>query len=178
MFWAYGFVFIDRFALSMLFPQVAPDLHLNNAQMGMSMAVFALCWGVSSWIFASLSDIFRAKKLFLVAFITTFSLMSVLTGLVHSFTQLLIVRAIMGIAEGPVIALTQSITMAESHPLRRGANMGFVQASSDIAGMSFCAVLVITLASFFGWRSAFGILAVPSLILAFLIWRFIFLASG
>lgn len=173
MFWAYGFVFIDRFALSMLFPQVAPDLQLNNAQMGMSMAVLAFCWGVSSWVFASLSDIFRAKKLFLVACITAFSLMCVLTGLVHSFTQLLIVRAIMGIAEGPVISLTQAITMAESHPLRRGANMGFVQGSSALAGMSFCAALVIALGEFFGWRSAFGILAVPTLILAFLIWRFI-----
>ncbi len=55
-----------------------------------------------------------------------FSLFSALSGLVSGFAMLLIFRALMGIAEGPVLPIAQSL-MVKSQPQRRGFNMGLIQ---------------------------------------------------
>ncbi|WP_460000564.1 MFS transporter [Paradesulfitobacterium aromaticivorans] len=169
MFIAYGLVFMDRFGLAMLFPMVAPDLKLNAAQMGLTMSVLALAWGLSSFLFSTLSDILGSKKKILIGAIMVFSVATMGTGLAQSFGFLLLMRAIMGLAEGPTPVLAQTTMLAASSPKRVGFNMGFVQSASNLMGTALGAIIVLGSAQHFGWRGALNVLAVPGIIVGLLL---------
>lgn len=109
----------------------------------------------------------------LIIFVFLFSITTLLSGVVGSFAALLMVRGIMGIAEEPVMPLVQSIMMAESSEKRRGFNMGVVQSSSSLIGGALAPVITVALAVTFGWRSAFLIIALPGIILGFILWKYL-----
>ncbi|KUO77135.1 MAG: hypothetical protein APF81_21495 [Desulfosporosinus sp. BRH_c37] len=169
MFIAFGLVFMDRFGLAMLFPMIAPDLKLSGAQMGMTMSILSLSWGVSSYLFATLSDIFGSKKKILVGAILVFSFATMGTGLASSIGLLFLMRAIMGVAEGPAIVLSQVSMMAASTPSRKGFNIGFVQSASHLMGTAVAAVIVLGSAQLFGWRGALNVLAIPGIIVGLIL---------
>jgi MFS family permease len=68
----------------------------------------------------------------------------------------------------------QSLVVAESSESRRGLNMGFVQNfGSNLIGSTVAPLVLVTLAALYGWRVAFYIAALPGLILAVFIWRYV-----
>lgn len=166
MFLTYGFVVVDRTSIMILFPFVAPDLGLNNMQIGMVGAILSVCWAFSSYIFSSISDLWAIKKKLLVGLVALFSLASISTGFAVSFFMLMVARALMGISEGPVISLAQASVLADSTPSRLGFNMGFVQSAGAIMANALGPIFLIIIAQSFGWRSSFFLLGIPSLILA------------
>jgi predicted MFS family arabinose efflux permease len=99
--------------------------------------------------------------------VLVFSLCSTASGLAGGFAGLLAARMMMGVAEGPILPIAQSIMAAESSPARRGLNMGILQALGAAVLGSFLAPLVlVSLAETHGWRSAFLLAGVPGVVLA------------
>ncbi|WDL99524.1 MFS transporter [Alicyclobacillus sp. ALC3] len=172
MFLTYGFVFMDRLSITFLFPFIVPALKLTNAQVGLSVSILSICWAVSSYLFSSLSDILNAKKRFLIVIILVFSLASVSTGLATTFGVLMLARAVMGVAEGPVVTLTQTAVVADSTPSRRGLNVGVVQSSVSLLGSTLGPLLLIPIAAALGWHKAFYLLAIPSFIVALVLMKY------
>lgn len=171
---AFGFVFFDRLALSFLAPFVVPELGLNNTQLGLLAAALALTWAVSGYVFGILSDYFGNRKVLLVLAIILFSACSVVSGLATSFLMLLCARLFMGLAEGPVLPIAQSIMAAESSEHRRGFNMGVLQNFFSSLLSYFAAPLIlVAIANSYGWREAFYIAGIPGFIIALLIAFFI-----
>lgn len=171
---AFGFVFFDRLALSFLAPFLVPELGLNNTQLGLLAAALALTWAVSGYVFGILSDYFGKRKALLVLSIILFSACSVVSGLATSFVMLLGARLVMGLAEGPVLPIAQSIMAAESSDHRRGFNMGVLQNFFSSILSYFAAPLVlVAIANSYGWREAFYIAGIPGFIIALLIAFFI-----
>ena len=173
MFFVVGLVFLDRLSLGFVFPIMGPDLNLSNTQLGLTVGITSLFFGISTLIFASLSDFIGKKKDMLVIFVFVFSIATLLTGLVGSFIALILTRIIMGLAEGPVMPLVQSIVMAESSEKRRGFNMGVIQSASSLIGGAMAPVLTVSLAVALGWRSAFYIIAIPGIIVGLILWRYL-----
>ena len=173
MFFVVGLVFLDRLSLGFVFPIMGPDLNLSNTQLGITVGITSLFFGISTLIFASLSDFIGKKKGMLVIFVFVFSIATLLTGLVGSFMALIMTRIIMGLAEGPVMPLVQSIVMEESSEKRRGFNMGVIQSASSLIGGTMAPVLTVSLAVAFGWRSAFYIIAIPGIILGIILWKYL-----
>jgi MFS family permease len=172
MFFLFGIVFMDRLAIMNLFPFIVPELGLNNTQVGMITAGMGIAWAISSIIFAPLSDYFGGKKKMLIAFIFLFSIFTFASGIIGGFLSLLIVRVLMATFEGPVVPLVNSAVMAASTPKRRGFNMGFVQSASALFGSALVPGIVVAIALSMNWRSAFFILAIPGIIMAFLLMKF------
>ena len=171
---AFGFVFFDRLALSFLAPFLVPELGLNNTQLGLLAAALALTWAVSGYVFGILSDYFGKRKVLLVLAIILFSACSVVSGLATSFLMLLCARLFMGLAEGPVLPIAQSIMAAESSEHRRGFNMGVLQNFFSSLLSYFAAPLIlVAIANSYGWREAFYIAGIPGFIIAMLIAFFI-----
>ncbi|WP_102271721.1 MFS transporter [Cytobacillus massiliigabonensis] len=166
LFLVFGLVFMDRLSIIYLFPFVAPELGLNNTQMGMIVGATSIAWGLSTLIFASLSDFIGKKKKTLVIFILIFSVATFSSGVIGGLGSLIMVRLLMGASEGPVIPLIQSSIMAESTPSRRGFNMGFIQSAAPLLGNAIAPILVVAIAISFNWRYAFFALAIPGIILA------------
>lgn len=105
MFFTFGLVFMDRLSVTFLFPMLAPAMHLNDAQIGAIVSILSIGWAFSSIVFSSISDFFHAKKVVLIPVLIFFSLASFLSGLVNTFTGMLIARGLMGIGEGPVLPI-------------------------------------------------------------------------
>ncbi|GEO25230.1 MFS transporter [Alicyclobacillus acidoterrestris] len=172
MFFAFGLVFMDRQSITFLSPFIIPALHLNNAQVGMFASALSVCWGVSAWIFSSFSDIIGSRKRVLVIFIIVFGLASVLSGVVGSFLGMILARGLMGLSEGPVFPIGASAVKASSTASRQGFNIGFVQSASGLLGSAVAPLIVVSLATAFNWRAAFYLLAIPALILAAIVAKY------
>src|SRR4051812_25985114 len=165
----FGFVLFDRMALNFLVPFFDKELGLNNTQIGLLASLLALAWAISGYLIGTLSDKTGKRKQYLIASVVIFSLCSFISGLVASFAFLLLARIIMGFAEGPVLPLAQSIIAGASTEKRRGFNMGFMQSfGSNLLGTMLAPLVLVALATSFGWRNAFLIAGIPGLILALL----------
>jgi hypothetical protein len=69
--------------------------------LGNLVGILAVFWGISAFAMGFLSDRIGRRNV-LVPAIVIFSLMSAFSGMVSGLVGLLVIRAIMGIAEGPV----------------------------------------------------------------------------
>ena len=172
MFVTWGIVFLDRMAVLYLAPYIAPDLHLSSAQIGFLAGVMAACWAVSALAFGAVSDRL-GRKAVLVPMVVLFSLLSAASGLAHDFRQLLLARALLGLAEGPCWSVTMALVQESSREHVRGRNVGIVVCAAAIIGLAIAPVLTTQIAAHFGWRWAFFIAGAPGLLLALLIARFV-----
>jgi MFS family permease len=172
LFMTFGFVFFDRLALSFLFPFMSAELHLTNAQLGMVSSALALTWALSGAATGAWSDARGTRKPLLIAAVLGFSICSALSGLIGGFASLLAFRALMGVAEGPVLPLSQSLMIESSTPNRRGLNMGLLQGSAaGLLGAMVGPPIVIGIATAHGWREAFYVSCIPGFLIALCIWR-------
>ena len=170
----FGFVFFDRNAMGNLAPFIAASLHLTNGQIGALSSGLSICWAISGFLIGTLSDALGRRKSVLLITVVIFSVCSLLSGLAPSFGVLLASRMLMGLAEGPILPIAQSLVVLESSESRRGFNMGVMQnLGSNLIGSFFGPVILTALAEYFSWRGAFFVAAVPGLICAALIWMFV-----
>jgi MFS family permease len=170
----FGFVFFDRNAMGNLAPFITASLHLTNGQVGALSSGLSISWAISGFLIGTLSDALGRRKSILLITVVIFSVCSVLSGLAPSFGVLLASRVLMGLAEGPILPIAQSLVVLESSESRRGFNMGVMQnLGSNLIGSFFGPVILTALAEYFSWRGAFFVAAVPGLICAALIWMFV-----
>jgi predicted MFS family arabinose efflux permease len=171
---SFGLVFIDRFALVYLSPFIAKDLKLNNTQIGMLVSALGITWALSGYFTTAWAEKKNKKKIVFIISVVLFSLASISSGLATGFVTLILSRLLMGFFEGPTLPLIQSFVAKESSPNRAGLNMGILQSfGSTLFGFLIAPVLLVVLATKFGWRSTFFFAGIPGLIMAFLCWKFI-----
>ncbi|WP_033295848.1 MFS transporter [Amycolatopsis jejuensis] len=170
MFFGAGIVFLDRFGITYLFPDIGRELALDNQQLGSLVSVTAVAWAVSSLVFSVLSDRFGGRaKWMIVASLVLFSCAVGLVGLARDYPEMLLLRAFIGLAEGPALPLIQGVVARASSPERRGRNLGIVIAGTLVIGSALAPSIMIGLASVLGWRQAFPLVAVPGLVVALLV---------
>jgi MFS family permease len=172
LFVTWGVVFLDRMAVLYLAPYIAPELRLSGAQVGALAGVMALCWAVSAMLFGAVSDRV-GRKAVLVPMVVLFSVLSATSGLARSFSELLLVRALLGIAEGPCWSVTMALVQDVSSEKSRGRNVGIVVSAAAIIGLAIAPVLTTQIAARFGWRWAFFVAGMPGLIMALLVGLFV-----
>ncbi|NVK72726.1 MAG: MFS transporter [Oceanospirillaceae bacterium] len=173
----FGFVFVDRLSINFLMPFITQELDITNAQIGLLASALAMSWAISGYFLSNYCTRYGHRVGVLVISVILFSLFTLLSSIAASFMALLIIRVLMGIAEGPVLPIAQSILIEESSEKRRGFNMGFVQnAASNLLGSVLAPIILIYVAENYGWRHAFIVAGVPGLIVAFLIYKYIKLA--
>jgi MFS family permease len=172
LFFAWGTVFLDRMSQLYLAPYFAPEFHLTSQQIGLLASVLAICWAGSTFLFGALSDRVGRRRILIPA-VFLFSALSWLTGMAHSFEQLLLIRGLMGVAEGPCWSVITALIEESSPPSRRGRNVGMVVSAAALVGLAVAPVLTTQVASRVGWRWAFFVAGVPGILLALLIWKFV-----
>ena len=172
LFFTWGTVFLDRMSQLYLAPYFAPEFHLSSQQIGFLASVVSVTWALSGLLFGALSDRF-GRRVVLIPGVLLFSALSWLSGVAHSFDQLLLIRALMGAAEGPCWAVINAITEESSGPSRRGRNVGLVVSAGALVGLCAAPILTTQVASRWGWRWGFFVTGVPGMIMAMLIWKFV-----
>jgi MFS family permease len=170
----FGFVFFDRNAASFLMPFIANDLHFNNSQVGLVASALSFTWAVAAFLGGAYSDRTGNRKNFLLITVAAFSLCSFASGLAVSFVTLFSTRLLMGLAEGPILPISQSLVAIESTAAKRGNNMGVMQNfGSNLLGSFVAPLVLVAVASTYNWRWAFYLSGVPGLIMALLIAKFV-----
>lgn len=167
----FGILFFDRNALNFLMPFVQPDLGLSNTEVGLLASGLSLTWAIAGFLIGRYSDRIGRRKPIIIAATLAFSVCAFLSGIAASFLMLLGARLLMGFAEGGVLPVSQSMTAAEVTPERRGLAMGVMQnLGSNLLGSGVAPILLVVVATAWGWRNAFLLAALPGLISAALIW--------
>ena len=172
LFLTWGTVFLDRMSQLYLAPYMIGDLHLDSAKVGNLAAVTGVCWAISTLLFGALSDRIGRRRVLLPA-IFAFSVLSWLSGVVQSYEQMLVVRALLGIAEGPCFSVIMALTEETAEPQHRGRNVGIVVSAASLIGLAVAPVLTTQVAAHEGWRTAFFVAGVPGIILGLLIWKLV-----
>jgi MFS family permease len=172
LFFTWGTVFLDRMSQLYLAPYFAPEFHLSSQQIGTLASVLAITWAGSTFFFGALSDRVGRRPVLIPA-VFAFSALSWMSGLAHSFHQLLFIRALMGIAEGPTWSIMTALIEESSSAKRRGRNIGLVVSAAALVGLAAAPVLTTQVASRWGWRSAFFVAGIPGLLAGLLIWKFV-----
>jgi len=162
---AFGLVGIDRFVLPPLFPSMMGELHLNYQDLGNLVGVLGVAWGTSAILVGNLSDRLGRRRV-LVPAVVLFSLLSVLSGFATGLVSLLVIRAVMGLAEGPVASTGVAVAVEASHPRRRGMNNGFFQCTIALFGIGLAPILATQLLKVTSWRAVFWIVGTPGLVVA------------
>jgi MFS family permease len=166
---SFGFVLFDRNALSFLMPFVQPELGLNNTQVGMLSGGLSLTWAIAAFGVGALADRFGSRKRWLVISTVLFALCSFGSGLATGFALMLGSRLLMGVAEGGIMPLSQSLIATQVDARRRGLAMGITQGlGSSLMGSFVAPVVLVAFATAFGWRHAFFLAGAPGLLAAVL----------
>jgi len=84
--------------------------------------------------------------------------------------SLLLIRGIMGVAEGAVAPTGVAVAVEASHPKRRGMNNGIFQCTIALFGLGIAPNLSAWLLGFTSWRNVFLIVGIPGLIVAVIMW--------
>ena len=172
LFFTVGFVFFDRLSINFLFPFMREEFALTKSQIGMLTSALAVSWAISGVVLSSLAENRNRRKPILICAVVVFSLCSIGSGLATTFVGLMIARAVMGLAEGPVLPVSQTLMGFASSAARRGFNMGFVQASAGgLLGAVLAPMAVVPLAANYGWRAAFLLAGIPGLIIAVVLYK-------
>ncbi len=120
-----------------------------------------------------LSDTLGRRKPMLIGAIVVFSLCSFISGLATSFAMLIAARLFMGVAEGPAPPLSVALLAQASSPHRRGLNGGLYLAFQPLIAGILAPIVLVWLAQTWGWREAFYAAAIPGLIAAIVIAKFV-----
>ena len=166
---AFGLVGLDRFILPPLFPAMRADLGLDYQDVGNLVGILGIAWGVSAIFVGNLSDRLGRRNV-LVPAVVVFSLLSVFSGMAAGLVSLLLIRAVMGVAEGAVAPTGVAVAVEASHPKRRGMNNGIFQCSLSLAGLAIAPIVATQLLHVTSWRYVFFIVGIPGLIVAGFMW--------
>jgi predicted MFS family arabinose efflux permease len=172
IFLAWGFIYLDRQALSYIVPALVEDLQLTNGQVGQINMWQTIGYAIAGPLIGILSDKTGKRKSLLIAAILATTLFSALSALANSYMALIIVRFLVGASEGPILPLAMTMIAAASSPGKFGRNAGIVNAGIAIIAITIGPFLVTQLIAQTNWHWAFVIISIPSLLLGLLIWKF------
>jgi MFS family permease len=172
----FGLVGLDRFVLPIILQSpnstMAADLGLAPQDGGTLAGYLGMAWGISAFVMGYMADKV-GRRAVLVPAILVFSLMSAFSGLVGSMTALVLVRVIMGVAEGPVASTGVAVAVEASKPERRGLNNGIFQCMISLFGLALAPLIATRLLNYYDWSVVFMLVGAPGVIVAALMWMVI-----
>ena len=166
LFLLYMFDYIDRMVVTSMFTSIERDWGISHMQSG--MLVSAVYWAIVLLTFpvSILIDRWsRTKTIGVMAIM--WSLATALCALTGNFVQLFMARLLIGVGEAGY-APGGSAMISGLYPINKRAKMMGIWNASIPLGSAIGVLLGGMIAVKFGWKHAFGIVALPGLIVAIL----------
>lgn len=162
----YFFDYVDRMVVISLFPFLKKEWGLTDTQCG--ALVSAVYWAIVIFSFPTSIIIDRwSRKKSIALMATLWSLATAACAFTKSFTQLFIARTAIGLGEAGY-APGGTAMISALYPENKRSMMVGIWNSSIPLGMAAGIVLGGFIATHWGWRHAFGIVALPGLLVAIL----------
>ncbi len=167
IFVVYIVCYADRTNIGVVLPFIQQDFTLNNFQTGAISSFFFLGYAISQIPAGFLLGKKGTRGIVAIAVIA-FSLVTFFLGMVSSAALLILLRLLLGLAEGPV-PVSMSTTINHWFPAKEKATAtGIYIASTQLAPI-FVPIIATAIAMSFGWRYVFYWFAIPGFIIA-IIW--------
>jgi MFS family permease len=160
------FDYIDRMVVTSMFTSIEKDWGISHTQSG--LLVSAVYWAIVILTFpiSILVDRWsRTKTIGVMAIM--WSLATALCALTGNFVQLFMARMLIGVGEAGY-APGGSAMISGLYPVERRARMMGLWNASIPLGSAIGVLLGGVIAAKLGWKHAFGIVAVPGMIVAIL----------
>jgi MFS family permease len=166
LFLLYMFDYIDRTIVTSMFTSIERDWGISHTQSG--MLVSAVYWAIVILTFPVSLLVDRWSRTKTIAIMATmWSMATALCALTGNFVQLFMARLLIGIGEAGY-APGGSAVISGLYPIdKRSKMMGLWNASIPL-GSAIGVLLGGIIAVRLGWKHAFGIVALPGLIVAIL----------
>ncbi len=156
--------YLDRYVLAALLKPLGEELHLNKAQLGWVVASFLIGYTVFSLGVGWLGD--RVPRKYLLATgVGVWSLATFGSGLVRSYEEMLIVRAVVGIGEATYATLAPALISDLFPRERRNWALTIFYTTIPI-GAALGYAVGAGLEAWAGWRVAFCAVGLPGLAVA------------
>lgn len=158
--------YLDRTILTVLLEPIRLEYGLSDSQLGLLTGAFALFYATLGLPIARWADHGNRKTIIMLA-MGLWSVMTIVCGLVNSFTQLLIARVVVGGGESGAQPTGQSLIADYFPESQRGRALAIFSASASIGnlgGLMLGGVVVSAL----GWRWAFILAGLPGIVLVIL----------
>ncbi len=165
------FMYIDRACISAAKEPITGDLGLTDNQMGWVLSAFALGYALFQVPGGLMSDRFGPRKV-LAGIISAWSLFTALTGLVKSYTGMLLVRFLFGAGEAGAFPGISRAVYSWIPMKERGIVQG-INFSGSRVGAALAMPLVAGMITSLGWRASFIVLGIAGIVFAIL-WYILF----
>ncbi|MEH7416229.1 MFS transporter [Neobacillus drentensis] len=167
VFLVYIVCYADRTNIGVVLPFIKEDFALNNFQAGAISSFFFLGYACSQIPAGFLLGKKGTRGVVALAVIA-FSIVTFFLGTVSGAALLILLRLLLGLAEGPV-PVSMTTTINHWFPAKEKATAtGIYIASTQLAPI-FVPIIAAAIAMSFGWRYVFYWFAIPGFIVA-LVW--------
>jgi MFS family permease len=166
LFLLYVFDYADRMVVNSMFTSIQKDWFTTDTQNGWLVSIIYLAIGILTFPVSILIDRWsRTKTIGIMAIV--WSLATALCAFTGNYVQLLMARVLIGFGEAGY-APGGSALISGMYPIeKRSKMMGFWNASIPL-GSAIGVGMGGIIAQNLGWKHAFGIVAIPGLIIAIL----------
>jgi MFS family permease len=166
LFLLYLFDYADRMVVNSMFTSIQKDWFISDTQCGWLVSVIYLAIGILTFPVSILVDRWsRTKTIGIMAIV--WSLATALCAFTGNYVQLFMARIIIGFGEAGY-APGGSALISGMYPIeKRSKMMGLWNASIPL-GSAIGVTLGGIIAQSLGWKHAFGLVAIPGLIIAIL----------
>lgn len=159
----------DKGATSALAAQLEAAFHISNVELGLLIAVSSLVGAVATLPMGIVAD--RARRVRVLAILVlVWAVAEGASAAATSYGELLGIRVLLGLVTAASGPFTASLVGDLFTPGERGRVYGFVL-TGELIGAGVGIVLAGDVAAVLGWRGGYGILALPSLVLAWYLWH-------
>lgn len=168
LFLVYVSDYADRFVVASMLGFIKEDWGISDAQAGWLMGVVILFITVFSIPASMLIDRWSRRKM--ISIMTFFwSLATLACAFTGSYWQLLVARSFIGVGESGYAPAGTALLSAAYPEEKRARVMGFWNISIPL-GMGIGLAAGGQIAKRWGWHHAFGLVALPGMVLAILAW--------
>src|SRR5712692_3647610 len=171
LFLAPAFIFANMYTTQAILPVFSRDFHISAPVAGLTVSVLVLAVAIGSLVYGPLSDRIGRKTVmvgasFLVIIPTLFC------GLAPNFAVLVVLRTMQGLLMPGLTSVAIPYVNEEFEGRGRGLAMGIYVCGLTLGGL-FARVGSAALTGLYDWRIAMEVFALPTLIAALFMWRFL-----
>ena len=168
LFLAYVLDYANRNVLYSLFPMIKQEWGLSDTQLGALSTVISITIGCIVIPVSILVDRWsRRKTISLMIFM--WSIATLACGYARDYSQMLVARAMIGLGEAGYAPGGTAMISAAYPEKKRSLALGVWNASIPL-GIGLGMVMGGYIGKHFHWRSAFGWVAAPGILLSVLVW--------
>jgi MFS family permease len=160
--------YLDRYVLSAVLEPLQRDLNLDDLEAGWLGTVFMVVYMVAAPLCGHLGDRWRRHRMVAVA-VLLWSLATIGSGLAEDYTELLIMRAAIGIGEAGYATVAPAVIADLFRPAERGRRLAIFYLAIPM-GSALGYLVGGWVGELWGWRSAFFVAGAPGLVFAVVAW--------